>query len=95
MKHKKLAYIFGSLDGDPANTCNWFHAKLQHRLAALLLTPALLGTPICSCKSSSNQYKLKKNRQNVITDRNIIEKVNKQLKVLKRHKATAKLQSKQ
>uniref|UniRef100_A0A6N2LK50 Uncharacterized protein n=1 Tax=Salix viminalis TaxID=40686 RepID=A0A6N2LK50_SALVM len=51
----KNKYIFGSLDGDPANTSNRFHAKLQHCLATLLFTSALLGTPISSC-TTQNSY---------------------------------------
>ena len=36
-------YILAFLHSDTADTSDGLHAKLQHGLAALLLTPALLG----------------------------------------------------
>lgn len=44
-----FTYIFGSLNGNPTDTCNRFHPKLQHCLAALFLALALLGAFICTC----------------------------------------------
>jgi hypothetical protein len=43
-----IDYILAFLHSDPADTSDGLHAKLQHGLAALLLTPALLrlATPI-------------------------------------------------